>query len=413
MALYAIALSFKLQAIFMLPLFVFLAAEGSMRWRTFLLLPVVYALVNVPALLMGRPPGDMISVYLAQVDRYDDLTLNAPSVFQWLSAEPRDLLHQLGYALTAAFVLAVWIAGRRSRRPIAERPLLVAVLLLAGVPFFLPRMHDRYFYAADVLSIVAAFAYATSRAWKAALAINAASLAAYVTYLWSNDAGVPKVSLGLAALFIAAALVWLMEMLAGERATEQQPGWRVILPPWPSLNLNMWAPEWRWLGGAALAVAAAAAIGGRVRAANDQAFMAATFERDGRQVQLHRAFASQCGDGLRVKLTWAGSTLRTAPDGETYTVFVHVYDPQQRRIVVADGFVDGAFPLNKIEFDMAEERLVTLADWQRAASVHVGVYAIETLERFYAAGPDGAAWEGNEVVIPVAECGAANASLAR
>lgn len=408
MTLYAIALSFKLQSIFMLPLFVFLAAERSMQWRVFLLLPAAYALMNAPALLMGRPPAEMMAVYAAQIDRYDDLTLNAPSVFQWLSPEPRDLLHQIGYAMTAGFVLVVWIVARRSQRPIAEQPLLVATLLLAGAPFFLPRMHDRYFYAADVVSIVLAFAYASARACKAALAINAASLSAYITYLWSNNPSMPKVSLSLAALFIAAALVWLMEMLRGERVTPAL-SWRALLPPMPQVGLDVRWPEWRWVGVAVLAVAAAAVIGGQVRAANDQAALAATFERNGQQVQLHRAHATQCDDTLQLEMTWTGSTLRTAPgDDETVSVFVHVYDPRQQRIVVADGYVAGAFLLNKIEFDMVDERSVALNGGQRAASVRVGAYAIETGERFHAARPNGAAWEGDEVIIPVAACDAAS-----
>ncbi len=49
-----------------------------------------------------------------------------------------------------------------------------AVLLAIGIPFLLPHMHDRYFFCADILSLVLAFAAPWSTA--AALLVQFASL---------------------------------------------------------------------------------------------------------------------------------------------------------------------------------------------------------------------------------------------
>ncbi len=402
MALYAVSVAFKLQAGFLLPLFVFLAAEHSMPWRTFVVLPAVYALIHVPALLMGRPLADALFVYGAQVDRYDDLTLKAPNLFQWLPPDPRALLQWIGFGLAGAFVLAVWFVVRRSNQPIANSPLPVALALLGGLPFFLPRMHDRYFYPADVLAIV--FVVAMGRAWWIAPLVNAASLSAYVAYLWEKDASVPQVPLWLAAALMFVALVGVVRQvylthparLRRHPENETSPvygqnqsvGW-----------VRLWIPA--FAGMTVVAVIVVTLIGTSVRDANDRSMKAATFEHNGHTVQLHRALATQCDTTLKIGLSWIGSTLRRAPRTETYSVFVHAYDAANQRIAVADGYVDGAFPLNDVEFDLTETRWVTLDSSKQAASVRVGVYAVETAQRFHALRPGGAAWDGDEVVIPV------------
>ena len=59
--------------------------------------------------------------------------------------------------------------------------LAAAVLLAVGIPFLLPHMHDRYFFAADVLTLVLAFVI-----WQlspAAVLCQFASLLGYHAYL--------------------------------------------------------------------------------------------------------------------------------------------------------------------------------------------------------------------------------------
>ncbi len=417
MVLYAVALSFKLQAGFLLPLFIFLALARSLPWRTFVLLPVVYALVNVPALLMGRPLTDAFLVYGAQIDRYDDLTLKAPNLFQWLPSDPRALLQWIGFGLAGAFVLILLFTSRKNNAPIANRQLQIALALLIGLPFFLPRMHDRYFYPADVLSIICALAFfpppLKGRGWgwgwiAIALAVNAASLAAYIAYLWEGDPVIPKLPLWLAALFMFAALIGITNILIRHSRESGNPVAESASSVASPVNLHahhVWMPAYAGMTILTIAVVVVAAlIGANVRTANDRALHAATLERNGYGVQLHRARAMQCANIVRIDLAWVGSTLRRAPRTETYSVFVHVYDALGQRIAVADGYVDGAFPLNDVEFDLSEVRTVMLDEAQSATEIRVGVYAVEPLGRLRTLKPDGAPWDANEVVIPVQPC---------
>ena len=59
--------------------------------------------------------------------------------------------------------------------------LAAAVLLAVGIPFLLPHMHDRYFFAADILTVIMAFA--CGKYFAAAPLSQFASLLGYHAYL--------------------------------------------------------------------------------------------------------------------------------------------------------------------------------------------------------------------------------------
>ena len=64
--------------------------------------------------------------------------------------------------IIAAFVFmgAILAVCAIKRRSITNGVIVaVSVLFAVGIPFLLPHMHDRYFFAADVLTVVMAYAY--------------------------------------------------------------------------------------------------------------------------------------------------------------------------------------------------------------------------------------------------------------
>lgn len=160
-----LAFSFKLQTIFLIPLWCVLWYTKRLKFRHLCLFPVSYFAAILPALLLGRPLWSILKVYVQQAGQYHDrLTLNAPSVFSLIpyGAEvDADLLAKLGIAAAFLLVLGLlaWLFFYR-RRLTAHHILTTALILAIGVPLFLPYMHDRYFFLADVLSVVwAAGAY--------------------------------------------------------------------------------------------------------------------------------------------------------------------------------------------------------------------------------------------------------------
>lgn len=154
-----IAFSFKLQTIFLIPLWCVLWYSKRIKFKHLCLFPVSYFVTILPALLLGRPLWSILEVYFKQAGQYHDrLTLNAPSIFALIpyGAEVNaDFLAKLG--IFAAFTLVFVLLGALFffRRRLTDSHILTAALILAiGVPLFLPYMHDRYFILAETLSVV-------------------------------------------------------------------------------------------------------------------------------------------------------------------------------------------------------------------------------------------------------------------
>ena len=224
-ALMALAFSFKLQAIFVLPLWGVLWLAGKIRFRELWVFPVTYLATTVPAVLLGKPFGEILGIYFNQVGEYPRLVLNAPSVYQIIphNAQVNEALASaLGIAAAGALVLALLALGFRLRdRLDRELAMTMAVVLCIGVPFLLPRMHERYFFLADVFTLC--WACANVRRIPAAVLAGGSSLISYIVYLrlryiFSFSVGgnlfvmLPEMLLMLSALvFSVIVLVWQLQ----------------------------------------------------------------------------------------------------------------------------------------------------------------------------------------------------------
>lgn len=184
-ALMGVAFSFKLQTIFILPLWGVVWLAGKIQFRKLWMFPVAYVGTILPALALGKPLWDIVKVYFDQAGEYQRLTLNAPSVFQFIpyGMEVNEtLLARLGIA--AAFLLcgALLAIGWRMGCRLERRTFFtMAVLLAVWVPFFLPHMHERYFFLADVLTLC--WCCAELRRLPVCILAAGASLASYLVYL--------------------------------------------------------------------------------------------------------------------------------------------------------------------------------------------------------------------------------------
>ena len=184
-ALMGAAFAFKLQAVFLLPLWGVLWLAGRVKFRQLWVFPLAYFAMIAPAMALGKPLADIVGVYFKQMGEYPRLTLNAPSVYQFLpyGAELNEkLASRLGIIAAAVLVLALlalgfWLRGRLDR----DTAMTIAVVLCVGVPFLLPHMHERYFFLADVFTLC--WACANVRRLPGAVLACGSSLASYCVYL--------------------------------------------------------------------------------------------------------------------------------------------------------------------------------------------------------------------------------------
>lgn len=181
---FTLSFGFKLQAVFLMPIMAVLWFRGNYRLWHFALFPVFYVLLVLPAVLLGKPFIETLSLYASQTGSIGDgLNYNSPSVyaFFWRSPATEDAAN-LGIAGAFTLMLALLLFCFFRRRRMGARAVLTAAYLFAvGIPFLLPHMHERYFFMGDALSVVLACACLLCA--PAALLTQFASLLGYHAYL--------------------------------------------------------------------------------------------------------------------------------------------------------------------------------------------------------------------------------------
>ena len=181
-----VAFSFKLQFIFILPLFVILYfVNKKFSIFNFLLIPLGNILMCLPVILMGMPIMNCFTTYLEQTTDYSVyLTRNLANIFQLLPN-----IKVIGYIfiiITGLLFLGLLIYFIKRKRKIEKEEIIsVALLSVLIAVAFLPFMHERYMFMADVLSVIWYFIY--KRKIYIPIIVNLSSLAGYSVYLFGLD----------------------------------------------------------------------------------------------------------------------------------------------------------------------------------------------------------------------------------
>lgn len=203
--LFGTALSVKLQAVFLAPLLVVLATKRVLALRTLALVPISFLASLIPAWLAGRPALDLLAIYATQFRRYQALTMNAPNVYQWIPNEHYALAVPIGIGV--AGLAAVLLAAAARKSSVDVEPKILVCLAMASVlwmPYLLPKMHERYFYPADLISIPFAFYFPSY--WYVPPLVIGCSLLAYFPYLF-GDSPVPLPALAVVLLIPSLAVL--------------------------------------------------------------------------------------------------------------------------------------------------------------------------------------------------------------
>ena len=230
---FGIAFAFKLQAIFLFPLLFVLWITGEARFRYFLIIPLVYVLAIIPAYFVGRNFVDMLMLYLSQINTpSSSLSMSAPNLFQLMPVPLKQLLpwQHAGVIIALGGVLILSFVVLISKRKITNEIILkLALVLVLIVPFLLPEMHDRYFYLADVLSLIYAFYF--PKYFYVPIVVQFCSLESYMPILMAKTV-IDQAYLALPLLGIITLLVWdLMKTLWN---FSQQP--TVVLPIYSNMH---------------------------------------------------------------------------------------------------------------------------------------------------------------------------------
>ena len=202
---FGLSFSFKTQAIFLAPLFLWLLMKKKVNWRLFFLSPLVYFITIIPAWVIGRPLDDLLYIFVNQINQTGRLTEQAPNLYQWVPDRYYGY-YPIGILLTALVVLLIAVLVYKSRVDITKDLLVyLANFSVLIVPFLLPKMHERYFFPADIFAII--FAFYFSKYWYTPMIIGLASSLAYLNFLYGVTP-IPLTWLAFALLLLIIVLGW-------------------------------------------------------------------------------------------------------------------------------------------------------------------------------------------------------------
>ena len=181
---WGIAITFKLQAAFFLPflVYIWLTRTNKQWWAPIVSIPVFF-LPFIPALIAGRSFNSILSIYRDQTG-ISSLVANAPSLYQWIPAQFYDYFNATGVLLTAAIVILIGLFALIYRRFNDKGLLLFATALLFTIPFFLPQMHERYFFLAEIFAFILAFSIQNRKFLLIAVIAQLVGFLAYTPFLF-------------------------------------------------------------------------------------------------------------------------------------------------------------------------------------------------------------------------------------
>lgn len=191
--LWGIAFAFKLQAIFFLPFLLFFMFYKRRTFYGPLVAAGIWMILSALPLFFGKTPMDIINVYIGQTAPPIDHTTStsvevlswfAPTAYQWVSNTNFWDMRAAGILLGGTTAL-VGISLAFVRKYTERTILVIATTILIAVPFFMPQIHERYMFTAEIFMIITACVI-PKFIW-AAIAMQIVTTMAYITYFTGAD----------------------------------------------------------------------------------------------------------------------------------------------------------------------------------------------------------------------------------
>ncbi len=184
---FALSIAIKAQGVFITPFLGMLFFKKRIPLHSYFIVPLVYAATFIPALLAGRPITSLFATYEAQGETFAKASMNAANPYFFINQHGYETALYVGIPLAFIILLAWMLIFGFKKYEITQTILVFSALVsLALAPFVLPKMHDRYFYPADVFSLVVAFFL--PEFWLLPVAYQFVSLTSYLPYLFNIPA---------------------------------------------------------------------------------------------------------------------------------------------------------------------------------------------------------------------------------
>ena len=153
---FGFALAFKLQAVFLAPFIFAMVLARRIRWQHLLLVPVGWVVALIAPILNGARIADYLLQPGSQAGAFPVLAIdigNPWALAQWLGLSERVGL-PIGLVVTVALFFALGLWGSKAAFRGATNTLALAAFSAQTMPYFMPKMGDRYFFTGEIFLCV-------------------------------------------------------------------------------------------------------------------------------------------------------------------------------------------------------------------------------------------------------------------
>lgn len=183
------AFAFKLQTIFIVPFYIIWYIKTKrFSILLFLLIPLVMIATGIPGLISGRSVKDVFLVYAEQADTSHWISVNCGVAGALVANDDRyySIIAPLLIGMTFLFLAVLGYQGLQKEKKINGTTLLEIAFMSAYCCFlFLPAMHERYGYLAEILGII--LAMNNKRTIPLIVGMHCITLLTYGHYLFGFD----------------------------------------------------------------------------------------------------------------------------------------------------------------------------------------------------------------------------------
>ncbi len=221
--MFGFAIANKLQAVFLAPFLIYMLLHRKIKLSSLICAPLAVLISFLPSYICGASFTQPFSFYESQLDGYSKLTLGCPNfwqLFSYRSARVETINRGavfIALLFIGVFFAIVWLRMVRNSK---VNLINIAAFLACTTVFFLPYMHERYFYSVDILVVV--YAMCKGKRYYLIPLMQIASGIAYQNYIggkyfintWGED------SVHIAALIVIVVLGTLLyDILHSEHRT--------------------------------------------------------------------------------------------------------------------------------------------------------------------------------------------------
>ena len=151
-----IAISFKIQSLFIAPVILYLIATKKIKIYDLFFIILGFILPFIPTILIGKGLIENIKILMFQTSEYNYFVKSCPNIYSLFLLNYKQINIFLKYSLAIIVgIIAIFISLHKYKDGYNDTTFIYKSFLISTiVVFLLPSMHDRYFYLANILGII-------------------------------------------------------------------------------------------------------------------------------------------------------------------------------------------------------------------------------------------------------------------